>query len=545
MKMKKIIILLSFISILLCSCNQQANNNEISNEPQKNIENGTEEDEADYSKLHELALMYEKYAWGYGLDDYSHILYATGLLVDLNKQENFLDDDYTITIPFEDTKEISSLFMSGEPSESSYTGTHAYPISKYPNISLEPFEVNNTNEQINILYGRFIIDEHGNKHWLYPVKYTAVPYVLSEEDIPEILSDILISGEQMYRIINVENIYDMDLVKSIYSANGYSKLFEEKSYDLASPEDLVKMSERVNSGLYNEIHASYNLICDIDMSGVEFVPMGKYSDYTVNYDHRVHNRLGFCGVFNGNNHSISNLSILKEYEVSLNMENLIGFFSILGQEASVKDLCIINANIDYTGENASIAGILAGRMYGSNVENCSVSGTVKGTANVGGFAGIAESGDSLNGDKIKCIIADCHADVEVYGENWLGGFIGSNSADISNCSVKGIVTCDEIISNKGPSTPENMPFGIGGFTGFNSKQIINSGADVWVKTMVNVKWVGSFIGYNQGSAYECFYNSSVSHWDPVGLFLNDFDKNGIKDLPNEEYYTRLSSLNFH
>lgn len=352
MKMKRIIILLSFISILLCSCNQQTANDSIPNEPPKNTEKNSDEDEVDYSNLHELALMYEKYAWGYGIDE-------------------------------------------------------------------------------NILYGRFVIDEDGNKHWLYPVKYTAVPYILKEDDIPEILSDVLTNGEQMYRIVNVENIYDMDEVISIYSANGYSKLFEEKSYDLASSEDIVKMSERVNSRLYNEIHATYNLMCDIDMSGIEFVPIGKYSDYTVNYDHRVHNKLGFCGIFNGNNHSISNLSVLKEYEESFNMENSIGFFSVLGQEASVKNLSIINADIDYTGEKASIAaGILAGRMYGSNVENCKVSGTVKGTSNVGGFAGIAESGNNLKGDEIKCIIADCHADVEVYGENWLGGFIGSNSADI-------------------------------------------------------------------------------------------------------------------
>lgn len=80
-------------------------------------------------------------------------------------------------------KEISSLFISGEPSESSYTGTHAYPIQKYPNISLEPFEINKANEQINILYGRFIIDENANKHWLYPVKYTAIPYILTSHRI--------------------------------------------------------------------------------------------------------------------------------------------------------------------------------------------------------------------------------------------------------------------------------------------------------------------------------------------------------------------------
>lgn len=540
--MKKYLFLISAVCILLCSCSQQSDSNIISNEIPEEY-NSEKDSEANYSKLHELALMYEKYAWGYSLEEYTPVSYVTGLLVDLNKQDKFLDET-TITIPYEVTKEISSLFMSYELiDKDSYNVTYSYPIEKYPNISLEPFQISNTDDQINVLYGRFVKNNDGSKHWLYPVKYTAVPYVLTEDNIPSILSDVIKAGEQMYRIINVENIYDIDIVKNIYIDNGYGELFEEKSYELTSSEDVVEMSKRVNSCLYNEICATYNLMNDIDMSSVEFIPIGRDYNYMEFFDHRMPNIVGFCGVFNGNNHSISNLSVLLELEKSDNMEeNSIGFFSVLGQGAVVKDLNILNANIGYIGEKGSVeAGILAGRIYGSKVENCIVSGTVKGTVNVGGLSGDAQSGYKLTGEEQKCEITDCHADIEVYGGNWIGGFVGSNAADIINCSVKGIVTCDEIINNKGHFTGD-MPFGIGGFTGHNSTQIRNCGANVWVKTMVNVRWVGSFIGYNDEDVYECFYNSTVSNWKPVGYCPNDFNQNDITDLPKEEYYTRLSEI---
>lgn len=543
--MKKYLILIFAISIFLSSCNLQAANSNIPNEPLEYAGEDSKKIEENYSKLHEFALMYEKYAQGYASDDYTPLLYTINLLTDLNKEDKFLYEN-DITIPYEDAKKISSLFMSYEISEDAYSGTHYYPLAEYPEISLEPFEINSSEEQVSILYGRFVNDEQGNKHWLYPVKYTAVPYILAEEDIPSILSDVFKAGEQMYRIINLENIYDIDATKNIYTNNGYGELFSEKSYDLASPEDLVAMSKRVNSRLYSEIRATYNLMCDIDMSGIEFEPIGKYTNYTQSYDHRVHDMSGFCGAFNGNNYTISNLSILKEIEVSYDIvENSNGFFSILGQGALVKDLNIFNANIDYIGEEGSMAaGILAGKIYGSKVENCKVSGLVKGTSNVGGLTGEVSSVYDVSDEVLKCEIINCHADVEVYGGNWIGGFTGSNNANIINCSVKGTLICDEIVNNKGHWTGE-MPFGIGGFTGHNIKEISNSGANVWVKTMVNVKWVGSFIGYNDGHAYECFYNGTLSHWDPVGFDPNEYReprKSYILNLLQEEYYTMLFEI---
>jgi len=505
-------------------------------------DNAKEEPEADYSKLHKLVLMNEKYSWGNNLNEYTPVTYAIGLLVDLNKQDKFIDET-TITIPYEDAKAISSLFIDGELiNRDNYSGTYSYPIPKYPNISMEPFEINNIDDQINVLYGRFVSNDDGSKHWLYPVRYTAIPYILEEEDIPDILSDVFEAGEQMYRNTYVENIYDIDSAREIYTNNGYGELLYGKSYDISTPQDVVEMSRRVNGSLYSEMCSTYNLMCDIDMNGIDFIPIGKYPDYMEQYDLRRPNKIGFCGVVYGNNYSINNLSIIADADEIDYMNNSFGFFAVLGQEALVKDLGILNANIDYAGEKGMVeAGILAGRMVGSRVENCYVSGTVKGTTNVGGLAGEADGGSRLSGEEQRCEIINCHADVEVFGESWIGGFVGSNSSDITNCSAKGTVTCDKVVNNEGKFS-DDMPFGIGGFTGFNSGQISNSGNNVWVKTMVNVRGVGSFIGYSQGYAYGCFYNGTVSNWNPYGYCPNESYYNDITGLPNEEYYTKLSEI---
>ena len=48
----------------------------------------------------------------------------------------------------------------------------------------------------------------------------------------------------------------------------------------------------------NNLSGNYKLICDIDLAGWNWVPIGKGNDY-------------FSGVFNGNGHKIYNLTIIN------------------------------------------------------------------------------------------------------------------------------------------------------------------------------------------------------------------------------------------
>ncbi len=535
--MKKIFIILLVLMIILCACNLKNNNIAIKNTSDQEM--AVSKPDADYSNMHELANRYEKSASGRTLDTDSPVLFTMGILAEFNKAEDYIKD-YIFTMPYENTKEIASIFFCKEliaiKNDSVY---HSFSDDdNYKDIILEPFEINDNGEEVSVLYGRFIDNEDGSRRWLYPVTYTMVSYILTEDEIPLILTDELKAGEQQYRIKNIENITNLKYAKKIYMENGYGDLVVDKTYEISSPDDISEMAKRVNSEIYNELNATYTLTNDIDMSNVKFTPIGVNKSDIRYFDERNPNYIGFCGIFDGNNFTISNLNYVGESTVPNEMGNYFGFFSVLGKGSHVKNLNIKNANIDYKGEFSNVsAGILAGRMLSATAENCNVSGTVRGISEVGGFAGSTSFYDYKIEDRNSCSeIYNCKADAEVFGENWVGGFIGSNHRTIvTNCSVKGIVTCDKITEDT------NMPIGIGGFAGHNHwAEIWNCGASVWVKTMVNASCVGSHVGLNEGDIYECFYNSTVSNWKPSGDSPRVELQNDVVGLPDDEYYKRAS-----
>jgi len=534
--MKKILFNVLVLMIFLCSCNLKSNNIAIKNTSDQEMT--VSKSETDYSNLHELTKMYEKLELGRTLRTDSPVFFTMGILAEFNKDEDYMKD-YIFTMPYEKTKEIASIFFCKEliarKDDSVY---YSYPDDdKYKDIILEPFEINDNGEEVSVLYGRFIDDEDGNRRWLYPVTYTVVPYIIIEDEIPLILSDEIKAGEQRYRIKSIENITNLEYAKKIYTDNGYGDLVVHKKYEISSSDDILEMAKRVNSEIYNELNATYILTKDIDMSNVKFIPIGISKSDIYYLDERNPNNIGFSGIFDGNNFTISNLNYVGELTEPNELGEYFGFFSVLGKGAHVKNLNIENANIDYKCECTNVsAGILAGKLLSATVENCNVSGIVKGISYVGGLVGKASFDYKIDDINVCSEIYNCKGDVKVFGENWVGGFIGSNGRTIiTNCSVKGIVTCYKITEDT------NMPMGIGGFVGYNCwAEIRNCGASVWVKTMVNASCVGSHVGLNEGDIYECFYNSTISNWKPSGDSPRDELQNNVVGLPNDEYYKRVS-----
>ncbi|WP_312831511.1 hypothetical protein [Sedimentibacter saalensis] len=541
--MKKIILLVFIMMLLMSACTKNVQNTNFDNisvnsveEADKNNNAAPESNEflalnteVDYSNLHEFVKQYEKFAGG-SLNELTPVFFTIGILHELNKDEEFNDDNF-YTMPYEKVKEMAPLFFNEELIKYYENDLYALDFNTYKDIILEPFEICDNGKEITVLYGRFINDEEGRRHWLYPVRYTVEPYILKEDEIPLIFSDVFKAGEQRYRILNVEN-YDFKIAEEIYSSNGYGELFEQKEYEIRSAEDIIEMSKRVNSKIYNELNATYILKNDIDMSNVEgFIPIGK-SDSYIYPDHRDPTSNGFSGSFEGNNFTISNLTYMEASADYSNLTDFIGFFSILSKGAHIKNLNIENANIGYKSECSNIsAGILAGRISCAKIENCNVSGTVKGIYDVGGLVGSS----SFKLEDIYSEIINCKADVDVFGENWIGGLLGSiDRVIVRNCYVEGTVTCDKFTSST------NMPMGVGGFAGLNVEgQIRNCGAGVWVKTMVNASFVGSFVGLNEGDIYECFYNSDISNWKAIGDSSREEFQDNVVGLSNDEYSNRI------
>ena len=137
----------------------------------------------------------------------------------------------------------------------------------------------------------------------------------------------------------------------------------------------------------------------------------------------------FTGVFDGNSHTISNFT----YQSS--GKNYIGLFGyVKNTNAVIKDLTLIDSNIDAGTVHMYAVGSLVGQLQDGTVIDCnSVGGSVSGVGEVGGLIGYNYGG----------MISDCYAETIVSG-NWrTGGLVGFNwYGTIKRChaatSVSGI-----------------------------------------------------------------------------------------------------------
>jgi thioredoxin len=119
---------------------------------------------------------------------------------------------------------------------------------------------------------------------------------------------------------------------------------------------------------------------------------------------------GFSGVFDGNEHTISNLTIKGK--------GTLGLFGVLASSAEVRDLGVVDVNIvgscDRIGGLAGSNGWMAGTP-GGRVTRCYSTGIVRGSGSVGGLVG-ANLGT----------LDSCYAQGTVSGSTGVGGLLGSN-----------------------------------------------------------------------------------------------------------------------
>ncbi len=230
---------------------------------------------------------------------------------------------------------------------------------------------------------------------------------------------------------------------------------EEEPYLLYTAEHLAQI------GLYpQDLKKHYKLMADIDLANSNFNGIGI--------------AFGFGGVFDGNNHIISNYSINNDLLHA-------GLFTVILQSGVVKNLTVENFTLSGIGR----VGGLCGKNEGK-IENCQVFGSIyalpdkKGNWNWGGLVG-------LNCGSIE----DCQAQVDMRIERnnmtFLGGFAGGNRGIIRRCgSIGKLVISGEITEY------------VGGFAGqgaFDSR-IYDSYAQVAIElTGASCRSVGGFIGH--------------------------------------------------
>lgn len=139
----------------------------------------------------------------------------------------------------------------------------------------------------------------------------------------------------------------------------------------------------------------FKLGADIDMTGIEWIPINTTSPYDRPID------------FNGDNHTISNLSCTSNTYAS--------FFGVL--YGKCYDVKFINASINTTSDGSGILGGYGGvGDFPCEVSRVHVQGSINGKGKIGG----------LFGNGRGCIINACSADVAIYGPNGqkCGGLVG-------------------------------------------------------------------------------------------------------------------------
>ena len=230
-------------------------------------------------------------------------------------------------------------------------------------------------------------------------------------------------------------------------------------------EDIITLAKTVNTG--EKYSGKYFIqTADLDLSSVNWEPIGYTdSDYY------------FSGNYNGDNHTISNISSIGKSDTY--GQSTVGIFGCI-TGGSVSNLHVRKAEFKATGNKAyGHAGGLIGIALGAKVTNCSVTdsniisnripnnnncaggiaGYVAGTnfskcvsasnkitsqAYAGGFAGENDDDDDYGVGKSSyadCFVADCqvYSSVnDVQGLSITGGFIGEMTATdltLKNCYV--------------------------------------------------------------------------------------------------------------
>lgn len=230
-----------------------------------------------------------------------------------------------------------------------------------------------------------------------------------------------------------------------------------KTITVNQASDYIGLIKLVNAG--NSYHGyTVKLTTDLDMAGK---PMPVIADKATRSGSTVAD--AFQGVFDGQNHTISNAVISGD---DLGEKNGAGVFAaISGPDAAVKNIKFENLTINNkTCEQTGVVGLVANGATVSNVHV--LSGTVKGMKGTGAIVGRVVANGTVTGCSnaadvtaggYNCggivgtayytgkgqtmTISNCQNSGAVTGENvCTGGIVGLSAANVSNCTNSGIIT---------------------------------------------------------------------------------------------------------
>ena len=265
---------------------------------------------------------------------------------------------------------------------------------------------------------------------------------------------------------------------------------------IARRQQFLDFAENCRLDSYSR-NLSVILLTDIDLTGVDFsgIPI-------------------FCGNFDGNGHTVSGLSITRD---GSNM----GLFRYVDASGVIQNLTV-SGKVTPDGSRSAVGGI-AGHNAGK-IQNCFFDGTVSGSDDVGGIAGI---------NAITGIIDGCHSKGVITGDHRVGGVVGNNLGVIRSCNNRSAVNTtaeenqvklsDISLSTITGSESVSTVTDIGGIAGTSSGVIRQS------KNRGNVGYqhmgynVGGIAGTQTGYLYKCENFAQVYGRKEVGGIVGQME----------------------
>ena len=265
---------------------------------------------------------------------------------------------------------------------------------------------------------------------------------------------------------------------------------------IARRQQFLDFAENCRLDSYSR-NLSVILLTDIDLTGVDFsgIPI-------------------FCGNFDGNGHTVSGLSITRD---GSNM----GLFRYVDASGVIQNLTV-SGKVTPDGSHSAVGGI-AGHNAGK-IQNCFFDGTVSGSDDVGGIAGI---------NAITGIIDGCHSKGVITGDHRVGGVVGNNLGVVRSCNNRSgvnttaeenqIKLSDISLETITGSESVSAVTDIGGIAGTSSGVIRQS------KNRGNVGYqhmgynVGGIAGTQTGYLYKCENFAQVYGRKEVGGIVGQME----------------------
>ena len=169
----------------------------------------------------------------------------------------------------------------------------------------------------------------------------------------------------------------------------------------------------------NEWDKHFKLMTNIDLSGFLY-DIALIAPVTISDDNDPIQGTPFTGVFDGNGHTISNLTVMGE--------GYLGLFGRVTSKAKIVDLGVVDVNI--VGSGDYVGGLVGFNEYGQ-LNRCFSSGQVSSGTGIGGLVGY----NGFGGRVLRC-----YSTSAVTGQKNIGGLVGLNDGEISQCYSIGPVT---------------------------------------------------------------------------------------------------------